>query len=319
MVDIHFQPEILEHVVFNPDVIKASAIVMDVPEEKLVYALGPERVSIKVKGAPAMKKHCDYNFFEQASALNYPYRIQSLVTLDIDTTIESKHSGTLCILSYFDHFMPLASYVFNPISGIPSCRFPEKALASRFLDMPSNFEKCYLKTFKQCVQIYLKSLQAHPVDKFIGTPEDTAVFSTLFDIWHRQRIFYDRDPEILLNYLSNMDWTPIPAKPGDMIFWHQYLPHRSCANKSKIPRVVSYVNLYPAGPDWNDSYQQKWVAEQFRTAKSKYSTNANGIKHSKHTNPEEYKDLADQGLIQDVVKLSQIDDTRKRSTGQLPV
>jgi len=325
MIEIHFEPDILEHVLFNDRVLEASAATMDVPKDKLIYALGPERVSIKVKGTPAMKKHCDYNFFKEAAEFNYPYRIQSLVTLDIDTRIKPEASGTLCILSHFHHFMPLVSYIFNPKYGIPNCRFPEAALKTRFLDMPSYFESRYLKTFKHCAQLYLESLQVAAdrrrefVSKFVGTDEDTEAFSRLFDIWHCNEIFHDRDPELLLNYLHKVEWTPISAKPGDMIFWHQHLPHRSCANKSKITRVVSYVNLYPAGDDWNDSYQQTWVAEQFTTAKSRYATNSNNIESSKHTNPEEYQDLVDRGMVDHIVKLSQASDTRRRLTGQLPI
>lgn len=327
MIDIHFEPELLENIVFNPDIVEASADVMDVPAEQLVYALGPERVSVKAPTAPAMKKHSDYNFFIDAKKLNYPYRIQSLVTLDIDPEIEPAKSGTLCVLSYFHHFIDFAACIFHPKYGIPSCRFPGSSLKSRFLEFPSYFDTKYLHMFRMCVDLYLQSVTVEPeqhpsiYEHFSGSLEDHRAFIELACFWHIHEVFYDKDSKLLLRYIRNMRWTPIAAKPGDMIFWHQYLPHYSCPNKSSISRVVSYVNLYPAGADWNESYQRKWVAEQFRTAKSRYTTNADDIKSStaRFTNPEEYQDLVDRGLIDRVVQLSQTDDTRKRLSGQLPV
>ncbi len=39
---------------------------------------------------------------------------------------------------------------------------------------------------------------------------------------------------------------PIPGKAGDLIIWHQALPHGSSPNRSNKPRVVQYVNMLAA-------------------------------------------------------------------------
>ncbi len=39
---------------------------------------------------------------------------------------------------------------------------------------------------------------------------------------------------------------PIAGKAGDLIIWHHALPHGSSPNRSKLPRVVQYVNMLPA-------------------------------------------------------------------------
>ena len=38
---------------------------------------------------------------------------------------------------------------------------------------------------------------------------------------------------------------PIAGKAGDLIIWHHALPHGSSPNRSKLPRVVQYVNMLP--------------------------------------------------------------------------
>jgi ectoine hydroxylase-related dioxygenase (phytanoyl-CoA dioxygenase family) len=48
---------------------------------------------------------------------------------------------------------------------------------------------------------------------------------------------------------ANQDWTqwpvkPIAAKAGDLIIWHQALPHGSSPNRAHYPRMVQYINMY---------------------------------------------------------------------------
>jgi len=38
----------------------------------------------------------------------------------------------------------------------------------------------------------------------------------------------------------------IDAEAGDFIVWHQSLPHRNSPNTAKSPRIVQYINMYPA-------------------------------------------------------------------------
>lgn len=49
--------------------------------------------------------------------------------------------------------------------------------------------------------------------------------------------------------LQQQDWTqwpikPIAAKAGDLIIWHQALPHGSSPNRAGFPRMVQYLNMY---------------------------------------------------------------------------
>lgn len=44
------------------------------------------------------------------------------------------------------------------------------------------------------------------------------------------------------------DWPvkAIAAKAGDLIIWHQALPHGASRNSHHLPRMVQYINMYPA-------------------------------------------------------------------------
>ena len=48
---------------------------------------------------------------------------------------------------------------------------------------------------------------------------------------------------------AEQDWSqwpikPIAAKAGDLIIWHQALPHGSSPNRAHYPRMVQYINMY---------------------------------------------------------------------------
>jgi hypothetical protein len=40
---------------------------------------------------------------------------------------------------------------------------------------------------------------------------------------------------------------PIAGRAGDLVIWHQALPHGSRPNRGTLPRMVHYLNMYPAG------------------------------------------------------------------------
>lgn len=49
--------------------------------------------------------------------------------------------------------------------------------------------------------------------------------------------------------LQQQDWSQWPVKPiaacaGDLIIWHQALPHGSSPNRARFPRMVQYLNMY---------------------------------------------------------------------------
>ena len=39
---------------------------------------------------------------------------------------------------------------------------------------------------------------------------------------------------------------PIPGRAGDLVVWHQALPHGSSPNRAQLPRIVQYVTMFPA-------------------------------------------------------------------------
>lgn len=49
---------------------------------------------------------------------------------------------------------------------------------------------------------------------------------------------------------------PIAANAGDLIIWHQALPHGSSPNTSSLPRLVQYINYEPL----NMEIHKEWIA-----------------------------------------------------------
>jgi ectoine hydroxylase-related dioxygenase (phytanoyl-CoA dioxygenase family) len=49
-------------------------------------------------------------------------------------------------------------------------------------------------------------------------------------------------------------FTPIAGKAGDLVIWHQALPHGSCPNRGTRPRVAQYITLRPTR--W--AYTEEW-------------------------------------------------------------
>jgi hypothetical protein len=47
---------------------------------------------------------------------------------------------------------------------------------------------------------------------------------------------------------------PIPGIAGDLVIWHQALPHGSSPNRATRPRIVEYVTMFPA----DAQYAEKW-------------------------------------------------------------
>ncbi len=48
---------------------------------------------------------------------------------------------------------------------------------------------------------------------------------------------------------------PIAGDAGDLIIWHQALPHGATPNRAALPRVVQYLNMFPSqheiNPEWS--------------------------------------------------------------------
>ncbi len=55
--------------------------------------------------------------------------------------------------------------------------------------------------------------------------------------------------------LSTLGAISIAGRAGDLIIWHQLLPHGSSPNRAALPRLVQYLNLQPS--DWQ--HQAEWI------------------------------------------------------------
>ena len=305
MTHIHYNEELLERITYNERLYDAAAKVIGTPH--LVHGDGPERFCIKPRGATDMPQHIDSNLF--LDEVNYPYRIQSLVTIQIDEEISPRDSGTLCLLTYFHHYWDFARELFHPKTGL--VRFPE--LKSRFFVLPTNkkdkkhFDLNYLPALKKHAKaygFYLEGLRSADKDDF---HED------FYEKLQKKGITV---PPTDKKYLEKMDWTPVKLAPGDMVFWHQYLPHRSLRQRSKTPRICAYYNVYPVDEDWFGSPHQEWVQKQFQTCQFFYGVDA-GRYPEKAVNIEEYEMLAEkEGEIARLAELSTLTEFRRRITGQ---
>lgn len=45
---------------------------------------------------------------------------------------------------------------------------------------------------------------------------------------------------------------PIGGRAGDLIIWHQALPHGSRPNRGTQPRMVLYINMFPTRVEVQD-------------------------------------------------------------------
>jgi hypothetical protein len=262
MINIHFNKELLNIITFNTLLYKEASKVMGTPY--LVHSCGPERFSIKAPGSVDMPQHIDSNLFNDS--INYNYRIQSLITIDVDNTISLRDSGTLCLLTYFHHYWEFARELFHPNSGLIPMK--EEMMKSRFFILPSDkqinndFNRDYLPKLKKYASIYFLYLYK---EVKIENKKELQFFEKI----KTKKINFPKFP-----YIEKMEWKPIKSKPGDIIFWHQYLPHQSLRNKSKsISRICAYYSLFPVTPEWYGTENQKWVEKQFNSCEFYYGAN----------------------------------------------
>jgi hypothetical protein len=55
--------------------------------------------------------------------------------------------------------------------------------------------------------------------------------------------------------LYALDPRPIGGRAGDLIIWHQALPHGASPNRGMRPRIVQYINMFPA----HHEEQDEWI------------------------------------------------------------
>ena len=90
---------------------------------------------------------------------------------------------------------------------------------------------------------------------------------------HREgMIALDADGCIAPDVAKGMDWVAAPTQPGDVLLFSSYIPHKSDANGSNLPRRIIYAvyNSLSEG-DWRDKYY-----EDKRQAFSRYATEDSG-------------------------------------------
>jgi ectoine hydroxylase-related dioxygenase (phytanoyl-CoA dioxygenase family) len=58
---------------------------------------------------------------------------------------------------------------------------------------------------------------------------------------HRQQMIGDLWRPLQPEQLAGIEFIPYPSKPGDMMLFDSYLPHRSAPNRTDSPRRVLYV------------------------------------------------------------------------------
>lgn len=295
MSHIHFNEDLLKTITYSEELYNTMSRIAGTPH--LVHCAGPERFCLKPKGATDMPAHIDSNLFHKD--VNYEFRIQSLVTLKMDTEISPRDSGTLCVIPYFHLYWDFAREIFHPQRGI--CKFPD--IKGRFFLLPTkkdqNFDKSYLPKLKEYASeysLFLKGSRGSDHDDFYSTLEEKNI-----------QIPHDK-------YLEKMVWTPIQMKPGDMVFWHQYLPHRSLRQKSAIPRICAYYSVFPVDESWYGTPHQKWIKKQFEECKFFYGVDADKYPE-KIVNVEEYEMMTKKD-IQRISKLSTITKIARRVTGQ---
>jgi len=216
MTNIYHNPLVREKILFNPDIINSITEEYEKKldeKEEIIYAKGPERVSIKPKGSTNMDRHIDDNFQE------HELRIQGFVTLQMNKSKQGNMSavGSIEILSNFNWYFDAYSLFIENNPEHESETFNSEKnpiiLDKTFQNSIEPFnewlqEKFYSDTIKRK---YYNFLKEHPL------PED----------------------------FQKIVWEFPPLKNGDLFIWDSRCPHRNTKNKSDVSRIVAYVSLYP--------------------------------------------------------------------------
>lgn len=316
MTHIHYNKEMLELITFNENLYNIAKDVMG--RSELVHAYGPERFAIKAQGSEDMGKHIDANPFY--NKVNVPHRIQSLVTLQMDTSPQNYNKcGTLCILSHFHHFWDFFGFYFHPLFGYD--KYPDKT--SRFFTIeketqknPKSFDTYFLPELKKSVVEYHFFLNGD--DSYY--PQEKASF---FNEMKKANI---KIPENTLSIVEKIKWTYLKLTPGSMVFWHQHLPHFSSKNTTVIPRICCYYNLFSVKSSWytplrnehiydvKEITHREWVVRQFQKCEFYYGVDYNYFP-VKPQNVEELDDIKRKGTFKEIQDIIFKNDFRKKLVG----
>ena len=89
------------------------------------------------------------------------------------------------------------------------------------------------------------------------TPPDQGAFTCVPGFQHRIDRWLSslpRDADPRNQDIAALGAIPVPGKAGDLVIWHQALPHGSSPNRAMRPRIVQYVTMFPADAE----YAKKW-------------------------------------------------------------
>lgn len=310
MADLHYNIKKMKMIDFNPKIYKIASEVIGT--EKLVFMAGLERISIKpgivrdpqtkykAEGASDMNKHIDSCLFNDQ--INYPFRIQSLICLSSGNDVPYRDSGSLNLLVNFHHYWKFAGRLFHYKHGI----VPLPKCDSRFQTLPSDWDK-----------EYLPELIGH-IKVFTLFQQDRQRCMEVYDIPNHLLNFYNRLIEegiTVPDQYKDVHWEIIALKPGQMVFWHQYLPHQSLRNKSKTPRIVVYYSPHPIlDSKWYGSENHAWLLDMVSSAKFYYGVNNNFFPRTIR-NEHEYEYLRDNHQLHDVINYIKSDPLARRLVG----
>jgi len=76
---------------------------------------------------------------------------------------------------------------------------------------------------------------------------------------HRNGLIGPMWAEIPQDVVESLEWVPVPAKPGDVIFFDSYVPHRSGPNNTKHSRRVLYLTFNKAS---EGDFREKYYADK---------------------------------------------------------
>lgn len=250
MLNVCFNPDVREHVLFNPAVVSPVARLYGT--QRLGYIHGPDRICIKGKGAEDMPRHLDHHLFYDYSYKRgydgrFPRRVQAFVCGRVPQDVPLRDSGTLEVIPYFHHYFALARVFFHPQDGL----FPLPDNKSPFHILEGNFE-AGLEAFNAFIRAYTPVYAAlcdglEPEE--IDADEDVILFALTYRIPVPTEQIYQLAP------------TPVACQPGDLVCFDQRLPHRSLRNLSRQARIVFYVRLFEIPPGWYGSQEHRTLLE----------------------------------------------------------
>jgi Phytanoyl-CoA dioxygenase (PhyH) len=90
------------------------------------------------------------------------------------------------------------------------------------------------------------------------TAEDQGAFSCVPGFQKRLDVWLEslpKDVDARAEARRTLTMKPIAAEAGDMVLWHQSLPHGSSPNRAKRPRVAQYITMKPTRWD----HHQQWL------------------------------------------------------------